>query len=136
MTVVQRLARRIVLGLLARLPSGQLTIVEGERRLVLGHGSPRATVQVRSPRLWPRLLHGSRGMAEAYMQGLWESPDLTAVVRVAARNASSLDRVASSRLRRRGSRCRPRGASAHATHARAAAATSRPTTTSGTSSSR
>jgi cyclopropane-fatty-acyl-phospholipid synthase len=91
MTVAQRVARGIALGVLARLRSGQLTIVEGERRLVLGHGSPQATVQVRSPRLWPRLLHGSRGMAEAYAQGFWESPDLTAVVRVAARNARSLD---------------------------------------------
>ena len=91
MTVAQRVARGIALGVLARLRSGRLTVVEGERQLVLGHGSPQATVQVRSPRLWPRLLHGSRGMAEAYMHGLWESPDLTAVVRVAARNASSLD---------------------------------------------
>ncbi len=91
MTAAQRVARGIALGVLARLRSGQLTVVEGERRLVLGHGSPQATVQVRSPRLWPRLLHGSRGMAEAYMQGFWESPDLTAVVRVAARNARSLD---------------------------------------------
>lgn len=91
MTVFQRLARGIALGVLARLRAGRLTIVEGERRLLLGRGSPHATVQVRSPRLWPRLLHGSRGMAEAYAQGFWESPDLTAVVRVAARNASSLD---------------------------------------------
>jgi cyclopropane-fatty-acyl-phospholipid synthase len=90
-TAAQRLARRIVLALLERLPQGQLTVLEGERERVLGHGSPRATVQINSPRLWPRLLHGSRGMAEAYMQGLWESPDLTAVVRVAARNATSLD---------------------------------------------
>jgi cyclopropane-fatty-acyl-phospholipid synthase len=90
-TVAQRVARGIALGLLERLRSGQLTVVEGERRLVLGHGSPQATVQVRSPSLWPRLLHGSRGMAEAYAQGLWESPDLTAVARVAARNAKSLD---------------------------------------------
>jgi cyclopropane-fatty-acyl-phospholipid synthase len=99
---MQRVARRIVLSLLRRLSSGQLTVLEGERALVLGHGSPRATVQVNSPRLWPRLLHGSRGMAGAYMQGLWESPDLTAVVRVAARNASTLDewrrRVAPARI--------------------------------------
>lgn len=102
MTVAQRVARRIVLGLLEHLPSGRLTVLEGERRLVLGHGSPRATVRVNSPRLWPRLLHGSRGLAEAYMHGLWESPDLTAVVRVAARNATSLDewrrRVSSVRI--------------------------------------
>ncbi len=91
MTVAQRVARGIALGVLARLRSGQLTIVEGKRLLVLGQGSPHATIQVRSPHLWPRLLHGSRGMAEAYMQGLWESPDLTSVVRVAARNASILD---------------------------------------------
>ena len=91
MTVTQRVARRIVLGLLERLPAGQLTVVEDEGRLVLGRGNPRAMVHVRSPRLWPRLLQGSRGMAEAYVQGLWESPDLTAVVRVAARNARSLD---------------------------------------------
>ncbi|MGC2372807.1 MAG: cyclopropane-fatty-acyl-phospholipid synthase family protein [Solirubrobacteraceae bacterium] len=99
---MQRVARRIVLSLLRRLRSGQLTVLEGERALVLGHGSPQATVQVNSPRLWPRLLHGSRGMAGAYMQGLWESPDLTAVVRVAARNASTLDewrrRVAPARV--------------------------------------
>ena len=102
MTPMQRVARRIVLSLLRRLRSGQLTVLEGERRLVLGHGSPRATVQVNSPRLWPRLLHGSRGMAGAYMQGLWEAPDLTAVVRVAARNATTLDewrrRVAPARV--------------------------------------
>jgi len=47
MTPPQRLARRIVLGMLAHLHSGQLTIVEGGERLVFGHGSPQATVKVR-----------------------------------------------------------------------------------------
>jgi cyclopropane-fatty-acyl-phospholipid synthase len=92
MSTVQRLARRIALGLLGRLRSGQLTIVEEGHHLVLGHGSPQATVEVRSPQLWSMLLHGSRGMAEAYMEGLWESPDLTAVVRVAACNTAGLDK--------------------------------------------
>jgi cyclopropane-fatty-acyl-phospholipid synthase len=117
-TVAQRVARAIALGVLARLRSGRLTVVEGERALVLGHGSPQATVQVRSPRLWPRLLHGSRGMAEAYMQGFWESPDLTAVVRVAARNARSLDewrrRLAPARVPLQAAR----GIRARNTHAR------------------
>jgi cyclopropane-fatty-acyl-phospholipid synthase len=92
LTVTQRVARRIVLDLLRGLRTGRLTLLDGERRMVFGEGAPRATVQVNSPRLWPMLLQGSRGMAEAYTQGLWESPDLTAVVRVAARNAASLDR--------------------------------------------
>jgi cyclopropane-fatty-acyl-phospholipid synthase len=91
-TARQRVARRIVLRLLRRLRSAQLTILEGERQLVLGRGSPRATVQINSPQLWPKLLHGSRGLAEAYMHGLWESPDLTAVVRVGARNTKTLDK--------------------------------------------
>ena len=91
MTAGQRMARRIVLGLLSHLRDGQLTIVEGKQRLTLGQGSPQATVEVRSPRVWPLLLRGSRGMAEAYMEGLWAAPDLTAVVRVAARNVTSMD---------------------------------------------
>ena len=115
MTVAQRIARAIVLGLLARVRLGRLTVVEGGRRLVLGNGAPQATVQVRSPRLWPRLLQGSRGMAEAYADGLWESPDLTAVVRVAARNIEGLDKLRR-RLARSGSLSRPCAASAHATH--------------------
>jgi cyclopropane-fatty-acyl-phospholipid synthase len=88
---MQRLARGLVVGLLRRLRSGQLTVLEGNGRLVLGGGSPEATIQVNSARLWPKLLHGSRGLGEAYMQGMWESPDLTAVVRVAARNARIFD---------------------------------------------
>jgi cyclopropane-fatty-acyl-phospholipid synthase len=91
-TPAQHVAKRVVLMLLRGLRAGRLTVLDGDRRAVFGEGAPRATVQVNSPRLWPKLLHGSRGMAEAYKQGLWESPDLTAVVRVAARNAASLDR--------------------------------------------
>jgi cyclopropane-fatty-acyl-phospholipid synthase len=114
----QHVARRIVLGLLRGLRTGRLTLLDGERRLVFGEGAPRATVQVNSPRLWPKLLQGSRGMAEAYAQGLWESPDLTTVVRVAARNAASLDR-----WRRRLAPARvplqaARGVRARSTHAR------------------
>jgi cyclopropane-fatty-acyl-phospholipid synthase len=91
MTARQQIAREIALGLLRRLQSGQLTIIEGDRRLTFGRGSPQATVFVQSPALWPRLLLGSRGLAEAYMDGLWESPDLVAVVRVAARNVKHFD---------------------------------------------
>ena len=57
------LARRIVLGLLARIHEGRLTLVEDGRRLEFGSGAPSATVHVRSPRLWPHLVHGGRGMA-------------------------------------------------------------------------
>ena len=87
----ERAARRVALSILKRLRAGQLTVVEGASVLALGSGSPRAVLHVRSPRLWPKLLSGSRGMAEAYMQGLWDSPDLVELVRVGARNVGTLD---------------------------------------------
>jgi cyclopropane-fatty-acyl-phospholipid synthase len=84
-------ARRVALGLLARIREGSLTVVEDGRRHLFGAGAPAALVHVRSDALWPHLLHGGRGMAEAYAAGLWDSPDLTAVLRVAARNVDRLD---------------------------------------------
>jgi cyclopropane-fatty-acyl-phospholipid synthase len=79
--------------LLRRIRIGSLTIVEGGERHVYGSGTPVATVRLRSSRVWPMLLRGSRGLAEAYAQGLWDSPDLVALIRLAARNASGLDRL-------------------------------------------
>jgi cyclopropane-fatty-acyl-phospholipid synthase len=91
--VTERLARRIALSVLRRIDAGRLTIVEGGERLSFGRGAPEATVHVRDPRAWTALLRGSRGMAEAYRDGLWDSPDLTAVIRVGARNVGGLDAV-------------------------------------------
>lgn len=89
-----RLARAAVLALLERIRTGRLTIVEGSRRTDLGPGgAPAATVEVRSPAVWPVLLRGSRGLAESYADGLWETPDLAAVIRVAARNVGVADAV-------------------------------------------
>jgi len=87
------IARRAVLALLARIHSGRLTVCEGGRRHVFGSGTPQATVVIRSPRAWTAALRGSRGLAEAYAAGEWDSPDLTAVIRVAARNLGGLDRL-------------------------------------------
>jgi cyclopropane-fatty-acyl-phospholipid synthase len=79
--------------LLRRIRVGSLIVVEGEERRTYGSGAPTATFHVRSPRVWRMLLRGSRGLAESYAQGLWDSPDLVAVIRLAARNASILDRL-------------------------------------------
>jgi cyclopropane-fatty-acyl-phospholipid synthase len=87
------IARAIVLAALRRIGDGSLTVVEGGRRHELGRGEPHALVHVASPRAWSALLRGSRGLAESYAAGHWDSPDLVAVVRVAARNAGALDRA-------------------------------------------
>ena len=83
--------RALVLAVLARMREGSLTVVEGGRRTELGRGAPHATIDVHSPRFWRALLRGSRGLAESYADGLWDSPDLTALIRLAARNAAQLD---------------------------------------------
>jgi len=89
----ERFARKLVLSLLGRIDVGRLTVVDGRQRLVFGRGAPEATVIIRSPAAWSALLRGSRGMAEAYRDGLWDSPDLTAVIRVGARNVDGIDAV-------------------------------------------
>ncbi len=92
--MTERAARAIALAVLRRMHTGELTIVERGERHVLGPGGvPRGTVEVLDERFWSALLHGSRGLAEAYAEGLWESPDLAAVIRVAARNVDALDEV-------------------------------------------
>ncbi|HTC59103.1 MAG TPA: cyclopropane-fatty-acyl-phospholipid synthase family protein [Solirubrobacteraceae bacterium] len=88
------IARAIAYALLRRIHSGSLTVIEDDRaQATFGSGAPHATVHVRSPRAWRKLLRGSNGLAEAYAQEQWDSSDPTAVVRVAARNADALDRV-------------------------------------------
>ncbi len=94
-----RIARSMVLRLLRGIHGGQLTLVEGTRRLrfgeaaTAGESSPRVTVQVRSPRVYRALLRGSVGLGESYMDGLWSCTDLVGLARIAALNVSALDRL-------------------------------------------
>ena len=55
-------------------------MIEDGRAQVFGAGAPRATIHVRSSGAWVALLRGSRGLGESYMAGLWDTPDLTAVI--------------------------------------------------------
>ena len=87
------MSRWLISILLRRLRVGSIVVAEGERRRRFGRGTPAATVQVRSPHTWRMLLRGSRGLAESYANGSWETPDLVALIRVAARNAPGLDRL-------------------------------------------
>jgi cyclopropane-fatty-acyl-phospholipid synthase len=79
--------------LLRQIRVGSLTIVERGERVTFGSGPPTATIDVQDPRFWSMLMRGSRGLAESYARGWWNSPDLVAVIRLAARNAVMIDRV-------------------------------------------
>jgi cyclopropane-fatty-acyl-phospholipid synthase len=86
------IARDIATAAFARIQSGSLTVAEGERLRTFGRSEPCALIDVQSPKTWPFLLRGSRGLAESYARGYWDSPDLVALIRVAARNTHTMDR--------------------------------------------
>jgi cyclopropane-fatty-acyl-phospholipid synthase len=86
-------SRTIIEALLRRMRAGRVTVIEAGERRVWGSGSPSATLHIHSPRFWTALLHGSRGLAESYADGLWESPDPAAVVRVCALNMEAFDEL-------------------------------------------
>ena len=89
------IARKLVLRSLDSIQSGILTILEGSEKIPLGKTADdglSATLEVLDGRFYrSTLLRGSVGAAEAYIAGWWKTDDLTAVVRILARNLDSVD---------------------------------------------
>ena len=84
-----RLARSLLFRLLGGLQQACLILQEGEERLTFGDpASPfQARVTVRDPAVYSRILGGgSIAAAESYVAGQWQTPDLTALIRIMARN--------------------------------------------------
>ncbi len=90
----QRAARRAFLRVLRELRHGQLSFEEGDERHVFGvDDGLRAHVVVHDPSFWTAaLMEGSIGAGRSFMEGAWTTDDLTAVVRVIARNEPMLQR--------------------------------------------
>jgi cyclopropane-fatty-acyl-phospholipid synthase len=84
-------SRSVVLAAFGRMRSGSLAVAEAGWTRNFGGGDPRARIDVHSPAAWPLLVRGSRGLAESYARGLWDTPDLPGLIRVAARNAAQMD---------------------------------------------
>lgn len=101
----QKTARNIAFTLLQKLDVGALTILESfdeeraKQRTLFGcpkKGTPQAMIEVKNPAFYSRVLSGgSIAAAEAYMDGWWESPDLTLVMELMAANISTLDSIES-----------------------------------------
>jgi len=85
---------RALSRLLSGLTSGRLTVLlpSGASISVVGREpGPEAAIVLHRWRAIARLAAGGdMGFAEAFIDGDWSSPDLTAVIRVAARNAGGL----------------------------------------------
>ena len=93
-TLFEDAARRIMLGAARRIRVGSLTVVlpDGSHRLYGDRTSPLAgEIRVHRPDAGVRMLLGGEiGAGEAYMDGLWSSPDLPALLKVAALNREAL----------------------------------------------
>ena len=91
--ILDRAARRIMLAAARRIQVGRLTIVlpDGTREVVGGDGGPVAEIRIHDERGAIRmLLGGETGAGEGFTDGLWSSPDLAALLRLAALNRDAL----------------------------------------------
>ncbi|WP_165311710.1 SAM-dependent methyltransferase [Vibrio ziniensis] len=98
----QKSARNVAFKCLQYLDVGSLTIVESfteqtSNQQNFGHkkqDEPHGVIWVKHPDFYARLLKGgSIAAAEAYMDGWWDSPNLTALMELMARNMTALDRI-------------------------------------------
>jgi cyclopropane-fatty-acyl-phospholipid synthase len=92
--ILAGVARRIGVAAASRIRTGCLAVVlpDGSRREFGDVGAARhAEIRIHDPAALVRILvHGETGAGEAYMDGLWSSPDLVALIELAALNRASL----------------------------------------------
>jgi cyclopropane-fatty-acyl-phospholipid synthase len=90
--MVQNQAREIVLRLLLHISRGQLIIREGRQVMSFGNDPEFcATLYIHDPACYRRILTGGTiGAGESYVDGLWDSDDLTMVIRIMVANQELL----------------------------------------------
>jgi cyclopropane-fatty-acyl-phospholipid synthase len=85
-----RLVRRAVIGRLAKLEYGSLTLIDGDDCRRFGtsrHGEPHLTLTIHDPAAWLDVAcSGGLGAGEAYMAGRWHCDDLTGLIQLFLRN--------------------------------------------------
>jgi len=86
---------RIVFGLLEKLSGGMLEIrLPDGTCAVFGDGDAGVSLQVHDESVFARVLaRGDIGLAEAYLDGLWDSPDVTGLLALLARNREALGKA-------------------------------------------
>jgi cyclopropane-fatty-acyl-phospholipid synthase len=99
------LSRSAVGTVLGRVSAGRIEVVEEDQVRLYGptDSDLRATVRINDPAAWRGPLRGSVGLGETYVDGLWETDDLVALIQIAARELRELDGL-------RGAVARPRAA--------------------------
>ena len=93
--MTERWAKALFLRFMENLKNGQLSVSDGEEVMTFGSdGELSARITVLDQQFYSKLvLGGSIGAGEAYIDRLWDTNDLVAVVRIIARNMGLLNRL-------------------------------------------
>ena len=96
-TKQNQFSSKALLALLTQLSSGHLkmTLPNGEKREFGNHdGDLQAEIQVLDWSVFKDIMsHGDIGFAESYIQGKWNTPDLKALLELAIRNRTILEKA-------------------------------------------
>jgi cyclopropane-fatty-acyl-phospholipid synthase len=86
---------RLVLELLQQLRGGLLEVrLPNGSTCLVGEGEHRVTLQVHDEAMFGQVLsRGDIGLAEAYLDGAWDAPDITALLSLLAKNRDALRRA-------------------------------------------
>jgi cyclopropane-fatty-acyl-phospholipid synthase len=89
---------------MGRMSHGRIEVAEAGRKRSFGSSDAelRASLAIHDPAAWRGALRGSVGLGETYVDGLWETDDLVALIRIAARELRDPGGL-------RGAVARPRG---------------------------
>lgn len=96
LNMVQRFCRQQIFSQLQALQGAYLIICEAGQEYAFGDAQAelKASMVIHDADTYPHIaLGGSLGAAEAFMTGDWSSPDLTALIRVMARNIDLTNNV-------------------------------------------
>ncbi len=89
------ISRSVLCNLLKGIEFGKLTLIDNDQVYTFGESDDlEALIYVKEPMFYSRLLvGGSIGAAEAYIEGWWDSPDVTKVIELVAANLDTLDKL-------------------------------------------
>ena len=89
-------AKKILLKLLSKMEHGSITLQEDDQTHQFGdpNSDLKAHVTINDPKFyWSMLTGGTIAAGECYFNGFWDSPDVTKVIRVLARNLTLIDTI-------------------------------------------
>ncbi|KJS00928.1 MAG: cyclopropane-fatty-acyl-phospholipid synthase [Desulfobulbaceae bacterium BRH_c16a] len=95
-SLVDRLARKAVLKMFGRISHGRLIVEEDNHSFTFGDGQNplQARICIHAPQAYRRILMGgSIGAGEAYIEKLWDTDDLTKLIRILAANMAVVDKM-------------------------------------------